>query len=154
MNEIISGKYSKCKLEIDKERNVAYLSPNYIYIAKNNVSGIDIINSSNTTLGNPLTGAIIGGVTGAVIASSTVYEVMLEIKWRDGQSSIAKVDKETFEAITVGFHKVYSEEQFERLTKQRKEQEKRDKESLQESSSMMWLIGLGWILLLLFTRIQ
>lgn len=150
MNEIISGKYSGCKIEKDAERNVAFLTPNYTYIAKNNVARIEIINSTNTTAGDPLAGAIIGGATGAIIASSTVYEALIEITWKDGQTSIAKVNKEIFEALTISIRKVYSEEQFERLTQRRIEKEKKDKEDDFNTTVWMWIIGIGWIALVYF----
>lgn len=121
MNEIISGKYSGRKILIDSERKVAFLSENYIYLAKNNLRNVNIINSSNTSIGNPIAGAIVAGAAGAIIASATSYEILLELNWRDGQTSVAKVNKDTFEAITVGARKLYSDEQFERLTQRQKE---------------------------------
>ena len=150
MNEILSGKYSGSKLVKDKERNVAFLTPSYTYIVKNTAERIEIINGTNTTAGDPLYGAIIGGATGAIVASSTVYEALIEICWKDGQTSIAKVDKEMLEALMIGVRKVYSEEQLERLTQSRIEKEKKDKEGNFNTTVWMLLIGIGWIALVYF----
>lgn len=144
---IISGKHSGCRIKRDTERNIAFTVPHFISLTKNNVDHIDVINSANTPVGNALKGAIVAGAVGALVASSTITEILVEIVWKDGQTSIARVSKEVFEAIIVGIRKVYSEEQLKSLQKQREEKHKKEQEDAFNSKVWSWLIAIGWLVL-------
>ena len=145
---IISGKYNECKIKKDPVRNMAYVDVGSgVNIIRQNVERVEIINStSDSNQANVMKGAFYAGTAGALVASASTTEILIMIYWVDGETSIAKVGKEIFEAITVGMHTNFTEQETDKLNTERTEAIEKKKAEDDKAKFWMFIIAIAWFI--------
>lgn len=133
-NVVLSGKYKG--QEIKKEKNLAYISGVWKDFSKDNVLSYTNVDQRS---GSALTGAVLAGTEGAIIASNS-KTYLVEIVWTDGDVSLIKVTPDIFEAIVATtYNSETPPEEVKRI----------GEESQRSSSVMTFIIASIWILLYL-----
>ncbi len=133
-NVVLSGKYKG--QEIKKEKNLAYISGVWKDFSKDNVLSYTNVDQRS---GSALTGAVLAGAEGAIIASNS-KTYLVEIVWTDGDVSLIKVTPDIFEAIVATtYNSETPPEEVKRI----------EEESQRSSSVMTFIIASIWILLYL-----
>lgn len=115
INVVLSGKFANMPIKKSETSKYAYV-PGGSYIVKNRVKSINMVNQAGTTsYGKALTGTALFGTGGAALGTN-IQEMLLEINWYTGDKSLVKVNKEMYEAMTVGMYDNLSEEKLREIT--------------------------------------
>lgn len=119
VNTIISGLYAGAAIKKSSTGKAAYIIANggYQYINQQNVDNITTVNKEtvNNVMDASL-GSAVFGAGGAVIGMNQ-KQILLEIQWKNGGKSLAKVDADINEAIVVGMYETLSSSQQEKMQK-------------------------------------
>lgn len=145
MNEIVAGYLEGSNIYSDPNKKLAYVGMQK-YITKLEVSNVNIINTTNTVdKSSVIGGAIIAGGVGALVGATPSTELLIEICWNNGQKSIAKVTKETFDLMIIGLHTDYTQNQINDITEER--YATRHAQAVADRRSLIWkfIIGLIWL---------
>lgn len=113
INTVIGGEYSGHEIKMSSTSNSAYIAgvDNGAYINKLYVASISDVNHDTTTnLVDAAVGAAIFGSGGAALGINQAQSI-LEIKWKNGRSSLVKVDADIHEAMIVGMYSDITERQ-------------------------------------------
>jgi len=89
LNVIVSGKYAGQKIVLAAS-NMAYLKESRVSIFSETVESIRIIDAKD---GSALTGYLVAGIVGALVAKDLGGYSLVEITWKGGEKSIAKMTK-------------------------------------------------------------
>lgn len=119
VNTIISGLYEGATIKKSSTGKAAYIIANggYQYINQQNVANITTVNkeSVNNVMDASLGSAVFG--TGGAVIGMNQKQILLEIHWKNGGKSLAKVDADINEAIVVGMYENLSSSQQEKMQK-------------------------------------
>lgn len=110
VNIVISGKYSGRQIAKSPSRNCAYIQGENIYINKLHVKSVNDINKSSVnSYSDAALGTVLFGTGGAALGANQ-KQMLLELEWNDGGTSLIKVSPEMHEAIIVGMYETISQE--------------------------------------------
>ena len=144
VNKIISGKYMDISIEVNTQKTLAYLKVFDKYITKHTVESVNILNSSQKVDGaSAIKGAIIAGTVGAIIGSNPTEEILIEITWKDGGTSIAEVNQYVYKAIVAGMYTTLSEDDLK--TVKREYESKIASDAADRSSCSFWI----WVVVII-----
>lgn len=109
-NIVLAGSFEggeiKGEIKLSSSRKCAYVikGTQTKYINKLNVEKIIAANRSTTNnIGDTMVGETLFGHSGVLLGVNQ-KEIFLEINWKDGNSSLIKVDNAVHEAIIVGMY--------------------------------------------------
>lgn len=126
MNEIIAGYRSGSIIKEDPNKQLAYIGIDE-YFTKVLVADIKLVNSTTEVDTSAVfRGAMMAGAMGALAGASASTEILVEIFWKNGEKSIAKVTRSIFERMLVGVNTEYTEEQVKQIGDYRREKEVAD----------------------------
>ena len=128
INTIVGGAYSGMQLcwnPMGPDKTV-YLKGTDITITTEYVTSVQV---RNTRDGSALKGALVAGLQGALIAQNMGGYVMLEINWKDGSQSIAKVTKGGADDVITSSYRSNATFLADRAEKEKALKERRDAQS-------------------------
>lgn len=97
-NKVISGKY--CGEIIIIQNNYAYLSESKQVFSLDTVSECKKVDNKT---GNALTGAVLAGAAGAIVASNSMIYVV-EVLWKTGEKSLINVVPQVYEKLLASMY--------------------------------------------------
>ena len=118
INEVIAGHRQGSSIHADPNQQLAYIGTNE-YLTKVLVSSVNLINSTTEVDTTKIASGYWNfGAMGALAGAQANTEILIEIIWKSGEKSIAKVTKEMFERILVGMNTEYTSESLTRVKEQ------------------------------------
>lgn len=139
-NVVLAGRMEGGEVMLSAGAKSAYIikGPQTKYINKLEVEEVTEVNRSANN----------GVLTrGSAITSISEAEIMLEIRWKDGATSLVKVDKTVHQAIIVGMYNNITEEQQTQIAK-------KDTSTRQTNTTIGWILFIACSLFYLFTQIS
>jgi len=152
-SRVMSGKYKDCYIHKATTDNLAYINQNgnRIYFTQQTVESMQHLSAANTTSSiDAVKGAVIAGAAGAIAASAPQMSNLVKVVWKDGQSSIIKIDDSVHEAIIIGMNTDVTIEHTETVSTN--DQIKKTNENT--TNFLMWIfIALFWFVIHLFSNL-
>ena len=155
MNEIIAGYKEGCTISILPHSRIACVSTD-LYFTKVHVSDMQLVNSTTAVD----TTSIVKGLTqfgamGALAGAQAQTEILVQIFWKNGEKSIAKVSKDMFEVMLIGMNTDYTPDSLKTtISDARKaaEYQKQKDEEMTPGKIIFIVLLCGWIVLVLLAN--
>lgn len=112
-NIVLAGSFEGGEIKLSSNGKCAYVikGTQTKYINKLNVEKITEVNRSTTNnIGDAMVGETLFGHSGVLLGANQ-KEILLEIRWKDGNSSLIKIDNTVHQAIIVGMYNDVSQTQ-------------------------------------------
>ncbi len=109
-NYVMSGKYDGMNIVASNNSKFARISGG-IFLTKKFIQEIKVVDAFTNTESKALTGYMLYGTGGSALQKVS-NEKILEIHWKDGDTSLIKVNKDIDERLMIGMREDISEDEY------------------------------------------